>query len=393
MTLPLVPRAFEDCGRIPMNSGSLIRISIVTKSTIFPGMSSCREAPVPKVSRVDHRHLLYAQACEHVTKSHSWARQDLHAWTFIVGTILGNDGMSLQKVRSEIEAIETSYMSLRMQLKLVLGYLKDDVPDIELARRFLGEAKKMVSELNSIIYGLSDAFSKIDRKLGTDVTGKAGRLHEYITSTSSDPENGVIKVLDLVDETILANDVLKAAIHLEALQASLDRKGDFARLGQGINWEALKEEDLLKTVSKGMQASKGEGKMGPKKAGKRAGKRGPKKICLIYSTSPENDYLVWGLVGRFLRKNDIEPTYLAEELGEGRDRTLKEFDTIIAFITRDMARPEKRLPQVQKGDRRKLAVYVESGTDVPQEVKDRYDLQYFSRDRTGELLIQISELI
>lgn len=284
-------------------------------------------------------------------------------------------------------------MSLRMQLKLVLGYLKDDVPDTELARRFLGEAKKMVSELASIIDGLSETFLKIDRKLGTDAARKAGQLHEYISSTSADPENGVIKVLDTVDESILVNDALKAAEHLEALQSSLDRKGALACLAQGINWEALTEEDLVKTVSFSLQTSKGEGKREPKKAGKKAGKRAPKKICLIYSASPENDYLIQGLVGKFLNKNGIEPVYIAEEAGEGRDKILEESDTIFAFLTRDMVRPEKRLPQVRMGDKRKMVVYVESGADVPQEVKDRHELQYFSRDRTGELLLQMLEMI
>jgi len=307
--------------------------------------------------------------------------------------------MSLQKARSDTEAIETSYMSLRMQLKLVLGYLRDDVPDTELARRFLGEAKKMVSELVSIIDGLSETFLKIDRKLGTDAARKAAQLHEYISSTSTDPENGVIKVLDAIDERILVNDALKAAEHLEALQSSLDRKGALASLAQGINWEALTEEDLVKDVSS--QAGEGEGKgepkgvwkREPKRVGRRAGKVAPKKICLIYSASPENDYLIQGLVGKFLKKNGIEPIYLAEEAGEGGEELLEGSDAIFAFITRDMVRPENRLPQVRIGDKRKMVVYVESGADVPQVVKDRHELQYFSRDRTGELLLQMLEFI
>jgi len=301
--------------------------------------------------------------------------------------------MSLQKVRSDTEAIETSYMSLGMQLKLVLGYLKDDVPDTELARRFLGEAKKMVSELASIIDGLSETFLMIDGKLGTDSAKKAGQLHEFISSTSADPEKGVIKVLDMVDERILVNDALKAAECLEALQSSLDRKGALACLAQGINWDALTEGDLVKAVS--LQVSRGEGKGEPRKVRKKGAvrRKGPKRMCLIYSASPENDYLIQGLVGRFLNKNGIETIYMAEAAGEGRDESLGESDTIVAFITKDMVGPEKRLPQVRMGDRRKLFIYVESGADVPKEVKDSHELRYFSRDRTGELLLQLLDLI
>lgn len=282
-------------------------------------------------------------------------------------------------------------MSLRMQLKLVLGYLKDDVPDTELARRFLGEAKKMVSELTSIIDGLSEAFMKIDRKLGTDATKRASQLHEYISSTSSDPENGVIKVLDMVDERILVNDALKAIEYVEALQSSLDRKGALACLAQGINWEALTEDDLVKAVSKSLQAGEGEPKKAVKKARRKRGSS--KKMCLIYSASPENDYLIQDLVGKFLNKNGIETSYSVKAAGEGRDESLSEFDTIVAFITKDMVGLEGGLPQVQMGDRRKFVVYVESGADVPQEIKDRHELRYFSRDKTGELLLQLLDQI
>jgi len=295
--------------------------------------------------------------------------------------------MSLQRVRSEIEAIETSYTDLRMQLRLVLSYLQDDVPDAELARRILGEAKKMVSVLDNVIDGLGEAFWKIDRMLGTDIALKAGRLHEYISSISADPEDGVIKALEMIDERILGNDIEKAVEHLEALQASVERKGAIACLAQGINWDALKEEDLVKTVSVSVK-SKGEGKRGPKKGGK-GEKRGPKRICLIYSASPENDYLIQGLVGKFLEKNGIEPVYMAG----GRDETIGEYDAIVAFMTKDMVGPEKILTQFQKGYSGKLAVYVESGADVPREVKDRHELLYFSRDRTGELLLQMFELL
>lgn len=125
----------------------------------------------------------------------------------------------------ETEAIETTYMSLGMQLKLVLGYIKDDVPDTELARRFLGEAKKTISELDRTVEELKIDFVKIDRKLGTDVARRASQLHELISSNSVDPTKGIVKVLEVIDENIIGNDIVKAAENLEALKTSLEQKG------------------------------------------------------------------------------------------------------------------------------------------------------------------------
>lgn len=288
--------------------------------------------------------------------------------------------MALQKVRSDAEAIETTYTSLMMQLKLVLGYLKDEEPDAELARRFLGEAKKMTSELRGLIEGQKGDFIKIDRKLGTDIAKKAGQLHEFLTSTSVDPSNGVIKVLDAIEERIIGNDTAKAVEHLEALRVSLEQKEPIASMAQGINWGALSNDDLAATAPDDTRT------------GKEGSEKDSRKIVLIYSASPENDYLVKGLVGKFLKKNDIEPIYMVEETIPGWDELLEGSDAIFEFITKDVVWSEKRFPKVPE-DKRKLVVYVESGAEVPQEIKNRYELQYFSRDRTGELLIQIMEHI
>jgi len=280
----------------------------------------------------------------------------------------------------ETEAIETTYMSLGMQLKLVLGYIKDDVPDTELARRFLGEAKKTISELDRTVEELKIDFVKIDRKLGTDVARRASQLHELISSNSVDPTKGIVKVLEVIDENIIGNDIVKAAENLEVLKTSLEQKGGIAGFAQGINWEALADRDITDAVPDNVQASKEEGK------------KSSRKISLIYSASPENDYLVQGLVGKFVKKNDIEPIYIIEETVEGFDKLIEGSDTIVAFITKDMVKPEKRIPLVLQ-DNKKLVVYVESGADVPQEIKNRYELHYFSRDRTGELLLQVMEQV
>jgi hypothetical protein len=285
--------------------------------------------------------------------------------------------MALQKVRSEIEAIETSYMALGMQLKLVMGYLKDEVPETELARQFLLEAKKMTSEIIRILNGLEGSFRAIDRKLGTDVTKKAEELHGFISPYSTEPAKGVAKSLDAIEERILANDTPQAVERLESLQASLGRGEAIAIIGQYIDWGALRDDDLAK-AEEAAQEGKGEGD------------GGVRKITLIHSASPEDRYLIEGLIGKFLKKNNLEPIYVTGEgdgAFEGGNSNL-----IIAFITKDMARPEKRIPQATAGEgRTRTVVYVETGVDAPREIKNRYDLKFFSRDRTGELLLQIME--
>lgn len=142
----------------------------------------------------------------------------------------------------------------------------------------------------------------------------------------------------------------------------------------------MADRDITDAVPDNVQASKEEGK------------KSSRKIFLIYSASPENDYLVQGLVGKFVKKNDIEPIYIIEETVEGFDKLIEGSDTIVAFITKDMVKPEKRIPLLLQ-DNKKLVVYVESGADVPQEIKNRYELHYFSRDRTGELLLQVMEQV
>jgi hypothetical protein len=282
--------------------------------------------------------------------------------------------MSSQKARSEAETIKTSYVTMKMQLKLVLGYLKDEVPETTLARQFLQEARKTALELDKTIEGLRGMFAKIDSKLGDNAVQRLDRLHKFVLSCSGDTEGGIVDAMNEVEDTILKNEVEEAAKLLDSLQASLEQNEANADLDD-IDWESLEDKIIPEPD---MSSSKRVGK---------------KKASITYLSNPENEYLAENLVGKFLKELDIEPTYVTDKMDRNGDRKLDDADIVLAFFTKDAEKSEEYVKQLEMGPRRKMIVYAESGVDLPQAIGKRFEIRYFSRDRTGELLIEIISLL
>ncbi|MGQ9514683.1 MAG: hypothetical protein ACUVTL_06500 [Thermoproteota archaeon] len=278
--------------------------------------------------------------------------------------------MSLQKFRSEAETIHTSYITMKMQLKLVLGYLKDEVPETTLARQFLLEAKKTALELEKSIEELRDAFMKIDSKLERKMVEKLDNLHKFILSHFDETQGGIMGVMNKAEEKILGNDVEEAAKLLDSLQLFLEKNEANTDLCTGIDWDLLEKE-----IKPEISLEK---------------KEGMKKISIVYSSSPDNEYLAENLVGKFFRELGYEPTYSTDR---DEERSLDDSDIIFAFFTKDSVGYEKYIKRLEMGPRRKIVVCTESGVDVPQEIKNRFEIRYFSRDRTGELLIDLLNLL
>ncbi|MBO3804113.1 MAG: hypothetical protein JTT11_09670 [Candidatus Brockarchaeota archaeon] len=275
--------------------------------------------------------------------------------------------MSLHDARSEAENVKASYVTLRMQLKLVLGYLRDEVPETALARQFLLEAKKTALELDQAVVGLIGVFEKVDSGQGKNAVEKLDRLHKFVLSCSGNKEGGIVDAMNKAEETILKNDVEEAVKLLDSLQLGLELNEANTDLGD-VDWESMKckeapEPDLP-------PARKGKGK----------------KVSIVYLSNPENEYLAENLVGRFFKELDIEPTYVTDK---GGGEIPGDADAVFALFTKDAARSEEYAKRLENSPRRRTVVYAESGADMPQEIGNRFETRYFSRDRTGELLIEM----
>jgi hypothetical protein len=118
-----------------------------------------------------------------------------------------------------------------------------------------------------------------------------------------------------------------------------------------------------------------------------------KKASIAYLSNPENEYLAENLVGKFLKELDIEPTYVTDKMDRNCYRKLGNADIVFAFFTKDAEKSEEYVKQFEMGPRRKTIVYAESGVDLLQVIGKRFEIRYFSRDRTGELLIEIISLL